>query len=166
MRRMVACSRKTYDAPANAMSSAASVAVCQSASRARTESSTVGTSGLREHVARAAARVDERRRTVRVQLAPQTIDIHLECVRPRIMILVPHVCADLGAAQDAAGVARQKLEQRILLGRQQERTIPPSCGLAARVHHEISNREHTRQQLTPAAQERPQPCEQLAEGEG
>src|SRR5690349_1716543 len=118
MRWRIACPTNTYVAAANTTSSVPSVAVCQSASRARTDSNTRILRGLGEHVPCPAPRLDQRRGPARIELATQPVDVHLEHVRPRIVVLVPHVLADLRAAEHAPGVAREEFEQRVLLGRE------------------------------------------------
>src|SRR5690348_11867315 len=131
MRWRIACPTNTYVAAANITSSAPSVAVCQSASRARTDSNTRVLHGLGEHVPCPAPRLDQRRRTARVELATQPVDVHLEHVRPRIVVLVPHVLTDLGAAKHAPGVSREELEQRVLLRRERNEASRATRRLAS-----------------------------------
>src|SRR5207247_7357219 len=68
-------------------------------------------------ISRAAVRVDEWRRAAVVHFAAQPVDVDLERVGERIVILVPDVLAQLRAAHHSSGVARKILEKSVLLHR-------------------------------------------------
>src|SRR5437764_7571859 len=93
------------------------MAVYQSVRRARTE---CNMSGL-EHVSRTAHRLNPFSRRDSLDVAAQPIDVDLDEVRERVELLVPDVLGDLLAGDDAAGVARQVLEHRVLFRGERER---------------------------------------------
>src|SRR5437773_12352655 len=109
----------------------------QSARRARMESPNAPPLGTgSQSVAGAAMRMDERCDAGDVHIAAQAIDVHLERVREGIVIFVPHVLAQLGAADHAIGAAREIREERVLLGRNGDDALAPLDRLAARVDGE------------------------------
>src|SRR5689334_175475 len=112
-RRPAACSSQRSVAIAKVASMTARIAVCQSASRPRMLSSISASLlvALREDVARAAARVDERRAAA-VHLAAEARHADVDRIGAGIVIVVPDVRADVGASDDASRVAREILEQR------------------------------------------------------
>ena len=55
-----------------------------------------------------------------VQLAAQPLDVDVDDVGERVVVLVPDVLGDVGAADDLAGAAREVFEQRVLAAGQRD----------------------------------------------
>src|SRR5919206_4311137 len=125
----------------------ANAAAYQSASRARTDSSTRALRLRGQQVARAAARVDEARRRPLVDLTAQPVDVDLDRVGERVVVLVPNVLAELGAPDHPPGVAREVLEHRVLLARERQPRAPARRGLAPRIDDQVADGDRARQHL-------------------
>src|SRR5215469_14993133 len=94
-----------------------------------------------QHVAGAAAGVQQRGVGGRVDFAAQTIRIDLNQSGKGVELFVPNVLGDFRAADDSAGVADQKFEQRILLVGKRDVTSVPGRGLPGGVEGEGIDRE-------------------------
>src|SRR5580704_306179 len=123
-------------------------------------------SGRTEQIAGAPPRMKQRLRGIRINFPPHAVDIHLDQVRERIERLIPHVLRDFRAPYDAAGVARKKLQQRILFRRERHGLPIARNALRRSVQNKIGNGNLRRPQLTGTAQQRAKPREQFAEFEG
>src|SRR6185369_8718002 len=112
----------------------------------------------------AAPRPDQRVRARAIELAAQPLDVDIDDVGDRIVVLVPHVLGDVGAADDVAGAPDEVLEQRVLLGGEQDVEIAYADLPGARVDRQRPDRQALGQQrLPPASDQRPEPRQQLAE---
>ena len=86
----------------------------QPASRSRSRLRNIGCRGIRQDVARAADRVDERSEARRIDLAAQPCDENLDHIPHRIEVVVPDVFQDTGAGLNPPGMAKQVLKKRVL----------------------------------------------------
>src|SRR5207247_7079585 len=85
-------------------------------SRSRSRASECISAGSRpEAIARAARRPDQLRLEAVVDLASQPPDEHLEQIRERIMVVVPHVRGNRGAIEHPPLVQHEQLQQGELL---------------------------------------------------
>jgi hypothetical protein len=82
------------------------------------------------------------------------------------VIVIPHVRVDLGARDDAASIAHEVLEERVLLGREHDVASAASRRMTLRVHDEIGNRELVREDVAASPDECAEAREELAEVEG
>ena len=83
-----------------------------------------------------------------------------------VKVEVPDVVGDLGAGQGLPLVAQQVLQQGVLLGGQQQLFPGPLDGFAGRVHHQIIQFQNGIAHLALAAEQGPDPGQQLVKGEG
>src|SRR5215207_2409489 len=118
-----------------------------------------------QHVADAAPGRDQCDGLATVHLATQPAHVDVDEVRERIVIVVPDVRVDLGARDDAAGVAHEMLEQRVLLRRERDLALPASSGMAARIHDEFGHRELVGKHVAATSDESTESCEELTEVE-
>ena len=119
-----------------------------------------------ELIALAAPRADQRLGSGAIELAPQPLHVDVDDVRQRIVVLVPDVLGDVRAADDVARAADEVFEEGVFLGGEQHVGVADAHLAAARVDRERADRQPLGQQrLPPAADERAQPREQLAEVE-
>src|SRR5689334_22217335 len=128
------------DAPANATSGSPRTSVYHSVRRARRESGqrmrrSAGRAARRgrrrwvrggrgDHVPHAATGGDEGDAFAAIDLAAQSAHVDVDQVRERVVVVIPDVGVDLGAGDDAAGVADEVLEECVLLGRERDLALP------------------------------------------
>src|SRR5439155_5785578 len=116
-------------------------------------------------VAGAPQRMDQLRLEGIVDLAAQPPNEHLEHVRERIVIVVPHVRGDRRAVDHLAAMEDEELEQRELFRRQLHR-LPAALHAARReIHLQILDRHDARHQRRPPPRECADARDQLAKGE-
>src|SRR5437773_5016752 len=107
-----------------------------------------------EPVAGASQRRDQLRLETVVDLAPQPPDQHLEHVRKRVVIVVPHVRGDRGAVEDATLIQHEQLQQRELLRAERDRPTATLYPAGAEIDLEVRNPVPGRRQGRPAARQR------------
>src|SRR5665647_1919970 len=127
--------------------------------------SDTGSPAVAEHVADPAHRLEPARPSGRIDLAPQPADVHVDDVREGVELVIPGVVEDVIAAQHAARVAHEQLEEAELLGAQSERVTAQASFTPRRIEAEYADRERGRQGVARPPQQRPQPRQQLLEGE-
>src|ERR1700730_16269703 len=164
----------------------ASKPVYQSVSRTRTESSMVLSrrraafvamvcravrfrrfgfrrfAGHAKKISRPSPGMQQRLARSRINFSPQAVHVHLDQVRKRVEAFVPHVFGNFRATHHAPRVAREKLEQCILLGR--DRNVPsrPRDALRTGIEHQVGYGDLPRPEFPGAAQQGAQSREQLA----
>src|SRR5258706_9638588 len=102
-------------------------------------------------VAFAAARAYQGFLPGQVDLPAEPLNVDVDDVRERIVVLVPHMLRDVGAAHDGTRVMRQVLEQRVLARGQRDRTVAPLDGTGCRVESEVTHLDDLRNRGTRAA---------------
>jgi hypothetical protein len=97
-----------------------------------------------------------------VNLLSQTVDVDLDCIRRGIVIFVPHVLRQLGAAYNSSGVSSKVREQCVFLGREIDDRSAALHALSRKVDLQVVDRE-TRliDLLTASSQKCPQTSEEL-----
>src|SRR6266545_2129229 len=116
------------------ISASASTPMYQSVSRVRTVSSMASLLVRNEQIALAAQRADQLQLMAVVYLASQPLDVNLDQVGKRVEVYIPHVLADLGAADDLARPPREVFQQRVLFACQLDLTAGPLDQMRARVN--------------------------------
>src|SRR5262249_56388320 len=92
-------------------------------------------------IALASARADRGLGARLLDLAPQPLDVDVDDVRQRIVVLVPHVLGDVASAHDVAGAPREVLEKRVLLGGEHELARADERAADARVERQGADRD-------------------------
>src|SRR6266540_3258633 len=111
----------------------------QAVSAVRTPSRRLRTAHLvAQPIAVAAQRLDERRRALLVELAPQIADIDVDDVAFAVELPAPHPLGDLRAAQRLAGMAQQILEHGELARCQRDRLGAVRYGARAEIHRDTA----------------------------
>src|SRR6195952_1846417 len=165
--------RTSWPTPVNAVVTDARMGSESSTTRTRAGRSTSGPrSGVgAQDVPDPAHRVDEARLALGLGLAPQVADVDLEGVAGGREVVAPDLLEDAGARQDPARVRDEQLEQRELGAGERDRPFAAADVAGDGVQGQV--REHQRVGVLVAgallrrgpAQQRPQPREELLEGE-
>src|SRR5260370_19152681 len=108
------CSHRT--AALNTARASTSSTEYQTVKRVRSESCTAVP--LYQLIALSAPRANQGRPIGVVELPAEPLDVDVDDVRKRVVVLVPHVLGDVGAAHDVASAAREVFEERVLTARQ------------------------------------------------
>src|SRR5258705_3844233 len=104
-----------------------------------------GRTKVGEHVAGAAPRVDEGPPCTGVELSAQPPNVYLERIGKWVVILVPDVRGDVGAAHDLTSVSGEKLEHRVFARSERNRAAGARRGLTARVDREVTDLDRLRE---------------------
>src|ERR1044072_8739821 len=145
----------------------ANTARYQTVSAVRTLSRRLRTMNLvAQSVAIAAQRLDDGRRAVAVELAPQGADIDVDDIALAVELPAPHALGYLRAAQRLAGMAQKKLEHGVLARRERDRLRAARHRPGAEIHRDVAG-----DQPVAGAQDRPpqqgaDAGQQLGKGEG
>src|SRR5215469_1156641 len=134
----------------------------QSVRRERTESSMgfFSSAGMRvfgwclrlaENIAAAASSLQQGFAGFVAQFAAQAVHIDFDEVGKGVEGLVPNVLGNFGAANDAAGIAREIFEQGIFLNGEGNGAGAAFCGLRGSVEFEIADDDAWRAELVGAA---------------
>src|SRR5712692_8800338 len=138
---------------ARRMSTTARATLYQRVRRARTESSMrfslgggftvllvgVGLGRGGEHVAAAAAGLQEGLTAFIAEFAAETVDVDFDQIGEGIEGLIPDMLGDLGAANDAAGIAREIFEERVFLGGEGDGFIAAFYGLSGGIEDDVAD---------------------------
>src|SRR5262245_32070983 len=100
-----------------------------------------------------------------VDLLPQAAHVNVDEVREVVVLLLPHVLAELGAGDQTADVAHQVFEDRVLLRGQLDRLLTAAHPMPDRVELKVGHLEDLWARALRAAQERAPAREELGEGE-
>jgi len=100
-----------------------------------------------------------------LELLAQVSDVDVDDVREAVVVHVPYVLQDAGSADHLARSAHQELEQRELASGQVDRLVVAGDRVGCRIQHDIVGRHGRRSLGRTAANERPEPGEELSEGE-
>src|SRR5438552_17113582 len=119
-----------------------------------------------EDVSLAPPRMEERPLETHIDFGTQPPDIHIDDVRERIEVLIPHVLRDLFPANDAILVEHQEFEQRVLLGGEADGFTRPRDRMIGGVERQIANPDQLRADLGRAPRESTQSREKFLEVEG
>src|SRR6478735_3788217 len=110
--------------------------------------------GYREAVAAPAQRLDGPQRFIRIELAAQSPDEHLDHVAVALVVLVVETLGQLGLRDDVTGAQHHVLEQPIFEGGEFDRRAVELHRLRARVEMDGSALEDGRRPATRAAHQR------------
>ena len=120
--------------------------------------------GLQELISLAAAGADDRGRFRIVELAAEPLHVDVDDVGKRVVVLVPDVLGDVGAADDVSGLPGEVFEERVFAAGQRNLGAGPTDALSADVDRQRTDLEALRRERTAVApRERAQAGEQLAE---
>src|SRR5262249_37530676 len=100
-----------------------------------------------------------------IDLLAQIADVDVDDVRVALVRVVPRVLEELDARKHVAGPAHERLEKSELLGGQLDLGVGPPDLARRRVEPKVADLELDRSLGGAATRERPQPREQLREGE-
>src|SRR5919109_4685287 len=100
-----------------------------------------------------------------VDLAAQVANVDVDDVGACVVREVPGVLEQVQPGEHLAWPAHERLQQRELLGRERDLLVAAPDLPRRGVEREVADLEHARALSVPASRERPQPCEQLGEGE-
>ena len=121
-------------------------------------------SGRVQHVADAAHGVDHLDRKLVVDFAAQVADVNVHDVGEPVVIHVPNVLDDHGAAERAAAIAHQVFEDAEFLGRQLDVFVGARHFAADAIERQVAHLQPFRRGLA-AAQKRPHARQQFDERE-
>src|SRR6516162_7068115 len=94
--------------------------------------------GTGENVPAAAPCLEKRRAGRVAEFTPQTVHVDFDEIREGIERFVPDVFGNFRAADDPAGVARKKLEERIFLRGERNGAVAALGGLRGGVEDQVS----------------------------
>src|SRR3954463_9207934 len=114
-----------------------------------------------EDVARAADRMEEPRLATGFPLPSQVGDEDLDRVGDRERVVAPHLVEQLLARDDQALVAHEVLEQLELALGQLDPPLAALHLMGVGVEHEVADAQRRHAARRPAAQQRPQPRQEL-----
>src|SRR5258708_15149982 len=141
------CSHRT--AALNTARASTSSTEYQTVRRVRSESCTAVP--LYQLIALSAPRANQGRPFGVVELPAEPLDVDVDDVRKRVVVLVPDVLGDVGAAHDVASAAREVFEERVLTARQRHFPALRPDALARNVDGKGTDRKAIGGQRTPVA---------------
>src|SRR5699024_10827354 len=100
------------------------------------------------------------------QLFAQIADVDVHHVGGTLIIIVPDVAADLVPGQNHSLVADEVFQNVELPGGQGDGLAAPLHRPGGTVHHQVRRREYITDVAAAAAQQYPQPGQQLVKGKG
>ena len=92
-------------------------------------------------------------------------DQHVDRIGDGIEVVVPDPLQDLAPAHHPVRIAHQVLEQSVLAGGEPDRVTRPAGGPAGGVEFEVGQAKDNVQRLRGPAGQRPEPGQQLLDGE-
>src|SRR5215831_5230405 len=122
--------------------------------------------GATENVPAAAPCLEKRRAARVAEFTPQTVYVDFDEIREGIERFVPDVFGNFRAADDPAGVARQKLEERIFLRGERDGAVAALGGLRGGVEDQVSYNNLRGKQFVRAAQKSSEAREEFAKLKG
>ena len=138
--------------------------VHQRVRRARSDRVRLRFRGCSKLVPRAAPGPNDRLASRTIELPAEPLDMHVDHIRQRIVVVVPDVLGDVAAADDVPGAPREVLEQRVFLGAQRNLAIADEDAAAARLDGERAGDQALRQnRLVAAPDDGAKARQQLAE---
>src|ERR1700738_580611 len=114
-----------------------------------------------KEISRPSPRMQQRLARFRIDLSPQAVNVHFNQVGKRVEAFVPHVFGNFRSAHHTPRIARQKLQQRVLLGGHRNVPSRPRDALRPGIKYQVRDGNLFRPQFPRAPEKRSQSRQEL-----